>query len=186
MGHPSHPPVPSSVRAGMRALVVMLVFVVGPGCGYRAVEARSGREAFHIVFYRSGAVRNEVRREVELGVREALMKDGEVLSGEGYPAVEYEVIDTLDEPTAIRAASGAPTAGGVRVRVRGRAWIRRVKDGPAERETGDLAGENVVAAASDHLLGASAELRGAELGAARRLGNELGRSVLGVPVVPLE
>ncbi len=174
-----------TLRRAKGALLALVLFAA-PGCGYHALEARSGREAFHVVLARSGAVRNEVRREVEAGIREALIKDGELLPGDGYPALEYEVIDTLDAPTAIQSASGVPSAGGVRVRVRGRAWLRREKGGIAERETADLQGENVVAASPERLLGAGAELRGAELGAARRLGNDLGRAVLGVPVVSSE
>ncbi len=165
-------------RSTSSASAIFALSLFLSACGYHAVSGRGG-EAFHVALAKSGPVRSEVRREVELGIRDALVKEDALLVGDGYPALEYEVLDSLDAPTAIGAIGGTPSAGGVRVRLRGRAWIRKSKDAEPERDTGDRSSESVVAAEGT-ALGANAELRGGELAAARTLGIELARSVLGV------
>lgn len=124
--------------------------------------------------------------DVEAGVRRGLAEAGALRSGMDYPRVVVEVLrlDVASEGIA-RFAPDLPLARGTRVGVVARAWIERGPDSGSERDTGDMQAGEVLATEEDARLNALRFSDGARA-AARRLGERLGRKIMGRPEPALD
>lgn len=157
------------------------------GCGYHAVHGGGSSERFAVVLSRTNVPDVVASDEVVAGVREELARAGALASGEGYPRCEIEVLradEASDGVAAVRdpAQGGAlqPVARGTRVGLVARAWIVREKDGPRERDTGDVRALDEIAVAPD-ARAASFQYLDATRAAGRRVGRSLGAHLVGLP-----
>jgi hypothetical protein len=167
------------------ATVAAIVTTALAGCGYRPVYGGSSPERFSVVLATSSIPDAVASDEVLAGVRDELARAGALASGDAYPRCEVEVL-RADE--ASEGVAATPNAGGVllpesratRVGVVARAWIVRSKDGPRERDTGDVRGIEVVAVAPDART-ATFRHTDALRAAGRRVGRRIGTRILGLP-----
>ncbi len=160
--------------------------LLAASCGYRAAYGGEGQTRMHVKLVRSLVADAVAADEVASGVREALLAEGALEPGDGWPRAEIEVLRASESSEGVAARGGAPFARGIDVGIVGRAWIVPDTGAPPEHDTGDLRAEEVIAAdqtggASDPLSG---EFHGADAlrAAARRLGRKLARKLLGHPV----
>lgn len=159
-------------------------------CGYRL--ARSGGDPagpFVVVSAPGFAPQIALVAAAEAGLRAELARAGELTScgppgAPGCSAVVLELLRVEETSVAVGlpqsgpASSRTPLAGAVRVSVTGRAHVRR--GDVHSRTTRDLAVSEVTARSDGPVAGGvAASLAGSV--AARRLGEKLGRVVLGYP-----
>jgi hypothetical protein len=164
-----------------RALALALALTA---CGYRPVHG--GEERFAVVLTSSNIPDAVASDEVVAGIRDELARAGALSAGQAYPRCEVEVLRADEAAEGIAASPNPdgvllPEARATRVGVVARAWIVRSKDGPRERDTGDLRAMEVVGTAGD---ARSATFRQADAmrAASRRTGRRLGARILGLPV----
>ncbi|MBX3197488.1 MAG: hypothetical protein KF894_04975 [Labilithrix sp.] len=155
------------------------------GCGYRAVHGGAAAERFTVVLASSSVPDAVASDDVVAGVRDELARSGALARGEGYPRCEVEVLRADEASEGIAATANAdgvalPDARATRVGVVARAWIVRAKDGPRERDTGDVRAVETVAVAPD-ARGATFRHTDALRAASRRVGRKMGTRLLGVP-----
>jgi hypothetical protein len=165
-------------------------FLAASGCGYRAVHGGETSGRLHVGLARSLVADAAAASEVASGVREALAREGALAGGEGWPRVEVEVLRAGEQSEGIAAGGAAsapaPRARGIAVSVVARAWIEASPSATPERDTGDMTSEDVIAVDRSQgtldLRGAAFHRTDAVRAAARRLGERLGRKVIGIPV----
>lgn len=163
LAHPPIDPAGPFALEGGRVLVASAVVVSAAEAGARAELARAGQLAQC----------NPTR--------------GPAAPGSPCAALVLDVL-RLDEQSAAIAVAGPqgaryPLARALRITVTGRAYLRRSRAAPAERDTGDMNATEMVARADDPAAFALAREDAARL-AARRLGESLVRRFLGFPESP--
>jgi len=151
------------------------------GCGYQPLYATPGGEALHVHLAKNQVASAMVAEEVVRGAREALLEDGALASGDGYPRLEIEVLraDELSEGI-MRAPGDVPRARATDLAVIARAYVVRHAGAKAELDTGDVRAQDVSAVPGDP----SRELwqrEDALRSVARRLGKKLAARTLGHP-----
>ena len=137
--------------------------------------------------------------EVATGVREELARAGMLETGDGWPRVEVEVLRADEASEGIAAGANAPVARGLDVALVARAWVVSSPGAEPESDTGDMRAEETIAVDTTSATGGAAAAGGGVLpgtpdprasafhhtdalrAAARRLGRELTRRVLGLP-----
>jgi hypothetical protein len=125
--------------------------------------------------------------EVAQAVREELAREGALDGGDGYPRVEIEVLRADETSAALvapPAGAAAPTARATIIAVMARGWVVTEPGGPAERDSGDLRAE-VPIAVDEGVAGPDARASlfhatDAMRAAARRVGQQIGRRMLGI------
>jgi len=171
------------MRGGLAILAAGLVLAA---CGYRAVHGGAAPERFSVVLASTNLPDAVASDEVVAGVRDELARSGALASGtDSYPRCEIEVLRADEASEGISATPNAdgvllPEARATRVGVVARAWVVRSKDGPRERDTGDLRATETVAVAPD---ARAATFRHADAlrAVSRRLGRRMGTRLLGLP-----
>ncbi|MCW5816586.1 MAG: hypothetical protein KIT84_36650 [Labilithrix sp.] len=164
----------------------MALVLGGWACGYRAVHGGDAPVERYAVVLASSSVPDVVASdEVVAGVREELAKNGALASGDAYPRCEVEVLRADESAEGIGAARNPdgvllPDARATRVGVVARAWLVRRKDGPRERDTGDVRALDTIAVAPN-ARAASFQHTDALRSAARRAGTRMGARLLGRP-----
>src|SRR4051794_19352422 len=131
-------------RVHVPMLSVMLV-----ACGYHAVHGASESERLSVVMSTTSIPDAVASDEVVAGVRSELARSGDLSPGEAYPRCEVEVLRADEASEGIGATPNTdgvllPDARATRVSIVARAWIVRAKDGPRERDTGDVRATEVV------------------------------------------
>lgn len=163
-----------------RALALVLL----AACGYRPMNAPA-EERFAVVLASSQVADGAAADEVVAGVREELARRGAYASGEGYPRCEIEVLRADETSDGIQAVLGPdgrrlPAARATQVALVTRAWVVRAKDGPRERDTGDVRAALAVGAANEARAATFLSLD-ALRAAGRRAGRQMGLRLLGLP-----
>lgn len=169
------------MRGHLLAIVVVALVALGAACGYQPVHEARGDEKLSVVLATSNVPDAAVSDEVVVGVREELAKNGALASSsDAYPRCEIEVLRADEASEGIAAVDGQPAARATRVGIVARAWIVRRKDGPRERDTGDVRALETVAVAGD---ARTATFRHADAlkAAGRRAGKRLASRVMGLP-----
>lgn len=154
------------------------------GCGYRSVHASSDAR-YAVVLASSNVPDVGVSDEVVAGVRDELSRAGSLATGEAYPRCEVEVLraDEVSEGIVANVNRDGvllPGARATRVGIVARLWIVRAKDGPRERDTGDVRAVDTVAVAGDARAATFRHLD-ALRAVGRRVGRMMGTRVLGLP-----
>ena len=154
--------------------------------GYRVIRTQGSGEAFHVAVVRVLEADALAADEVASGVRDELARAGALTAGEGWPRVEVEVLSAGESAIGIVDVGGLPQAGGLGVEISARAWLSRSPDAPPERDTGDCRAEVAIAVDAAHGVAdtrrAAAQRSAALRAAGRRLGRELARHVVGLPM----
>ncbi len=163
----------------------MVASIALGACGYRPVHSGTAAERFAVVLASTNLPDAVSSDEVVAGVRDELAQSGALAAGESYPRCEVEVLRADEASEGIASTPNAdgvrlPDARATRVGVVARAWIVRSKDGPRERDTGDMRALETVAVAPD---ARAATFRHADAlrAASRRLGRRMGTRILGLP-----
>jgi hypothetical protein len=172
----------------------MLALLVA-GCGYRALNATDAGEKLHVSLVRVAIPSGAAGQEVLTGAREELAKLGALASGDGYPRLEIEVTgasetsEGIEVPPGVRHERGpdditrTPIARGLDVAVVAHAWVVRQKDGPRERDTGDLRASDLVSAGGPDPITSDFVHEDSVRAVARRLGHKLAARAVGDPTV---
>lgn len=172
-------------RPALAALATLAALCAFSGaCGYQPLYAASGEERLSVVIVSSRVPDAIATDEVAAGVRDELMRARAYASGEGYPRAEIEILrlDESSESIGVTAAGDGPEARSLWFGVVARAWILRAKDGPRERDTGDVRSADVTAtSASGDAPAAMFSALDTVRAAARRTGRRLGARLLGIP-----
>jgi hypothetical protein len=155
------------------------------GCGYRPVHGGVAQERFAVVLASSSVPDAVAADEVVSGVRDELARFGALETGEAYPRCEVEVLRADEASEGIGAARNdanvlVPEARATQVGLVARAWIVRAKDGPRERDTGDVRSMELVSVAPD-ARAAAFRHDDALRAAGRRVGRKMGTRILGLP-----
>jgi hypothetical protein len=161
--------------------IAALAFVLVAACGYQPVHEARGDERLSVTLATSMVPDAAVTDEVLVGMREELAKNGALASSSSaYPRCEIEVLRADEASEGIGAVDGQPSARATRVGIVARAWVVRSKDGPRERDTGDVRTMETVAVASD-ARAATFRHSDALKAAGRRAGKRLASRVMGLP-----
>ncbi len=157
-----------------------LVFLVLSACGYRSVYATPAAK-LHVKLGRVAIADAAAASEVVSGAREYLAREGALASGDGFPALEVDVLRVDETSEGISAtAANEPRARATRLGVLGRATVVPRDGGDATTDTGDVRASELVAVPLDP----AAELSGrsdAVRAIARKLGQKLAARALGHP-----
>lgn len=157
-----------------------LLFASMAACGYRPLYGGEAKEPLSVVGARTLVADATVIAEVEAGVRAELARAGALRDDLGWPRIVVEVVRIDIGNAGLAHLGDEATARGTRVRVVARAWLEQDASRAIERETRELAMEEVVAVENQALV-ESFRTDSALRSAGRRLGHELARSVLGEP-----
>ncbi len=171
------------MRRGLFATSLLTLTLAS--CGYRAVHGGAQPEHFGVILAMSNVPDAVASDEVVAGVRDELARSGALATGELYPRCEIEVLRADEASEGIAAAPSLdgvflPDARATRVGIVARAWIVRSKDGPRERDTGDVRAMEVVAVAAD-ARASTFRHSDALRAAGRRVGRRMGARILGLP-----
>lgn len=155
-------------------------FVLLAACGYQPVHEARGDEKLSVALATSMVPDAAVTDEVLVGLREELAKNGALASSDAYPRCEVEVLRADEASEGIAAEGGQPSARATRVGIVARAWVVRAKDGPRERDTGDVRTMETISTAGDART-ATFRHSDALKAASRRAGRRLASRVIGLP-----
>lgn len=151
------------------------------GCGYRPLHSARPFERFAVVGGAPLVADAAVVAEVEAGLRAGLARAGALREGRAWPRVVVEVLQIETESVGIAAREGIPVARGTGLGIVAHAWIERAQGEPAaDRQVFEKRAEEV-AAVEARALSESLREESARFRAARRLGEELARTVLAAP-----
>jgi hypothetical protein len=164
-----------------RAALALLLLA----CGYRSTAPGGEREHVSVVLVSSNVPSVTASDEVVAGLRDELARAGALEAGSGYPRCEVEVLRADEASEGIAAVKNGdgelvPTSRATRVGIVARAWVVRSKDGPRERDTGDVRALETIAVAAN-ARAATFEQEDGLRAAARRAGKRLGIRILGLP-----
>jgi hypothetical protein len=150
----------------------------------------------HVKLVRSAVPDAVASDDVASGAREELAREGALEAGDGWPRMEIEVLRADEASEGIAAGATGPQTGPVAratdVALVARAWIVVAPDAPPQSDTGDLRAEETVTVDTSSQTEApdpraSVFHRADALrAAARRLGRQLARRVLGFPAASEE
>ncbi len=168
----------------MRGLFAAALLGVA-ACGYAPVHGGASAERFSVVLASTHVPDAVATDEVLAGVREELSRAGALSGGQGYPRCEVEVLRADEASEGISATRNdegtlMPTSRATRVGLVARAWIVRAKDGPRERDTGDVRAMEVVSVAPEGRAAIFQQTDTLRV-AGRRVGRRIGSHVLGLP-----
>jgi len=154
-------------------------------CGYRPVHGEGPLERFSVVLTASSIPDSVTSDEVVAGVRDELARSGALAAGDAYPRCEVEVLRADEASEGVSATRNrdqvlVPEARATSVGIVARAWISRSKEGPRERDTGDVRAMEFVTAASN-ARDATFLHADALRSAGRRVGRRIGVHILGLP-----
>jgi hypothetical protein len=184
------------VGSSASRLSVLLLLILS--CGYRPVYAPDAPR-LHVKLVRTLVPDAVASAEVATGVREELARAGMLEAGDGWPRIEIEVLRADEASEGIAAGASGPVARGLDVGLVARAWIAASPGAEPESDTGDMRAQESIAVdtvpsspgvpppGGGVLPGAPApsastfHYADALRAAARRLGHELTRRVLGLP-----
>lgn len=171
---------------GARALLLLMA----ASCGYQSVYASDVQQRWCVRAAPSQTPDFATLQAAVEGVRSELARAGALGPDSTHPCVMVELLRVREAPSGVRALEpeqgrARPFARGSRVEVTARAWLLGSADGRVSRDTGDMTRIAVVAGDPD-LLVDSTRHRNAAVTAARSLGEDLGRRVLGLPVPTAE
>ncbi len=166
-----------------------LVVALGhSGCGYEPVFGGAAPAAqLTVATAPYATARVEVVQAAVAGARSELGRAGVLDAGTGYPRLVVEVTRVDELSTGIRPSDAepgerlVPLARGSAVAVVGRAWVETSAGSGPERDTGDLRRVEFVES-GPNAVADSLRFDQALASAARRLGRDLVRRVLGEPV----
>jgi hypothetical protein len=162
----------------MRAALFLLAIAA---CGYEPVHTARGDEKLSVTLTSSMVPDAAVTDEVLVGLREELAKNGALASSaDAYPRCVVEVLRADEASEGIAAVDGQPSARATRVGIVARAWVVRAKDGPRERDTGDIRTMETVGVAGD-ARAATFRHSDALKAAGRRAGKRLASRLMGLP-----
>lgn len=169
----------------MRQALALLVALSFASCGYRSVYGGAAPERFAVLLASSNVPDAIASDEVVAGVRDELARSGALVTGTSYPRCEVEVLRADEASEGIVATPNAdgvllPDARATRVGIVARAWLARSKDGPRERDTGDVRAIEVVAVAADARASTFRHADALRV-AGRRVGRRIGARILGLP-----
>jgi hypothetical protein len=157
-------------------------------CGYHAVYATEAPARLHVKLVRSLLPDAVAGDEVASGVREQLAREGALEPGDGWPRAEIEVLRADEVSEGIGVSRGAPAARGLDVAIVARAWIAPAPGAAPLHDTGDMRAADLIAVDQAPTGALAPDPRGAGFhqadalrAAARRLGQKLGRKLLGHP-----
>jgi hypothetical protein len=171
----------------------LLIFLLNLSCGYHAMYGSEAPARLHVKLVRSLVADVVAGDEVASGVREQLAREGALEPGDGWPRAEIEVLRADEASEGIGVRAGAPVARGIDMEIVARAWISPSPGAAPLHDTGDMRAADLVAV-DDSPAGSlapdprAAGFRQADAlrAAARRLGQMLGRKLLGRPAVTEE
>jgi hypothetical protein len=155
-------------------------------CGYRTVYA-SDAPRLHVKVARTLVPDAVASDEVASGAREELARAGMLEAGDGWPCVEVEVLRADETSEGVAAGGSGPVSRATGVALVARAWIATERDAPPQSDTGDVRAEETIAVDGSVQTGApdpraSVFHRADALrAAARRLGRQLARRLMGLP-----
>ena len=171
----------------MKGLLLSLALAGLCGCGYHTVRGGHGSgERIAVVLVATNVTDTVASDEVVAGIRDELSSAGALASGTGYPRCEVEVLraDEASEGVSAQRAQPdgplLPSARATQIGIVARAWVVRTKDGPRERDTGDVRASDTVAVASNARAATFQQLDTLRA-TARRAGHRMGLRVLGLP-----
>ncbi len=155
-------------------------------CGYHTVYSPDAPR-LHVRLTRTLVPDAVAADEVATGARQELARAGMLEAGDGWPCVEVEVLRADEASEGIAAGATGPAARATEVALVARAWIASSPEAPPESDTGDMRAAETIGV--DQVPGtrgpdprANAFHRADALrAAARRLGRQLARRVLGFP-----
>jgi hypothetical protein len=175
-------------RARNRTLCLLLFLAASASCGYRAVYASAGGGRLHVKLVRTLVPDAVASDEVAAGVRDELALAGLLEPGDGFPRAEIEVLRSDEACEGIEALSGEPVARATNIGLIARAWIARADGASAERDTGDLRAQEVIAVDERNGVTGTKDPRASAFhaadalrAAARRLGRKLAQRLMGAP-----
>ena len=168
-----------------RGRLMLAIALALAGCGYRPLHGGADRERFAVVLASSSIPEAVASDEVVAGVRDELVRFGALESGEAYPRCEIEVLRADEASEGVAATPNkdgvlVPAARATQIGIVARAWVTRSKNGPRERDTGDVRSLEVVAVAPD-ARAAAFQHADALRAASRRVGRRMGARLLGMP-----
>lgn len=170
--------------------VAVLLSVVVAGCGYQAVYASGLPQQWCVRAAPAQTPDFSALQAALEGVRSELARAGALATNSDPPCVIVELLRVREAPSGVRSLEPGgsrpkPLSRGNRVEVTARAWVLSSADGPVSRDTGDMTRVSVVTTDAN-LLVDSVRHRNAAVTAARGLGEDLGRRILGLPVPTAE
>ena len=162
-----------------------LLTIAGAGCGYQSAYAGAGSEHLHVVLVSSKIPDVVATDEVLAGVRDALARRASLAAGDGYPRCEVEVLRIDEASEGVVATPNVdgrllPQSRATRVGIVARAWIVPAKGQPPTRDTGDVRAFET-SAVQETAAASAFQTDDAWRAAARRLGNQLGSRLMGLP-----
>lgn len=173
-------------RAGaLAALAALAGLALGPasGCGYRPVYGSSQTVRYGVTAGRYATASFEAVQAAAGGVRSELAAAQAL--GDSFPQVVVEVLRIDERSIGVRSTSNdTPLARGSEIVVVARALVHPAPGEAPTFDTGDMSRSAQFAAGASPTADAAARSR-AVRDAARRVGQALGRAVLGLPE-PLE
>jgi hypothetical protein len=174
------------IRSILLLSVSPCLFLLPSGCGYRTVYATDAAR-LHVRLARTLVADAVASDEVASGAREELARAGMLEAGEGWPCVEVEVLRADETSEGVAAGAGGPVARATGVALVARAWIETEKDAAPQSDTGDVRAEETIAVDED-LATRAPDPRASVFhhadalrAAARRLGRQLARRLMGLP-----
>lgn len=168
-------------RSSGLVLSLALSLLGSAACGYRPLHATMA-EPLAVAGARAPFADASIETELLAGARAELSRAGVLRAGQDHPRLVVEALRLEDEPAGLARHGSGPSARAIRLRLAARAWIER-HPGSTEGETGEVVVETFVAA-EDRALAESWREQHAVRAAARRLGEELARRILGLPARP--
>jgi len=163
-------------RAGGLVLLAVAL-LASTGCGYRPLYASTTSEPLAVTGVRAPFADASIEMELRAGARSELARAGRLRSGDDWPRLVVEAIRVEEATDALARHGSEPSARASRIRLVARAWIERDPDS-IEGDTGEVVAESTVAV-EERAMAASWRETLASRAAARKLGEELARRVLG-------
>lgn len=164
-------------RFVVAAPAIFGVLLLVSACGYRSRYAGAANERL-AVEGRTRIADATVLAEAEAGARGELARAGVLRGGHGWPRLVVEIVRTDHESAGVASRGDAPVARGTRISIIGRAFIEREQGSTLERASLELRIDEFITV-NPRAPGESSRRDDALRAAARRLGEQLARGILG-------